>query len=311
MPPTHVVLHPHYPHGVDIYLNSLPGISLERPQDNEGVRSALENGGEVLVTYTWRDDFLTPSLRWIAGTGAGVEQYPLQRLDNLGVSLTTAAGVHSGTVAEHAFALLLSLTRGIGKAVRHMTEQRWIPLIGEELAGKKMVIIGLGRIGEQIAIRSQSWGMEVVGIKRRPEVYEGCLKKVFGLGELQNLCAWADILMISAPATKDGSVMIGAAELKLLGSGWLVNVGRGSLVDSDALVAALTHGKIRGAGLDVTATEPLPRDSPLWTSEKVVLTAHNGGASPAYGARWGEIFSQNLHCFRGEGHWENRLIPVE
>jgi phosphoglycerate dehydrogenase-like enzyme len=298
MSKTRVVLHPAHPYGVDEYLESVPEVRLERPQDDASVAACLQDGAEVLVTYTWREDFLSPSLRWIAGTGAGTEQYPLERLAAHNVTLTTAAGVHSGTVAEHAFALLLALTRRIGEAARHMKETRWVPLVGEEIADKKMVIVGLGRIGEAIAVRAQNWDMEVAGIKKNPDNYVGCLRDVRGPDALADLCAWADILMLAAPAKSDGSAMIGQRELDLLGAGWLVNVGRGSLVDARALISAVTQGRLRGAGLDVTSPEPLPEDSPLWSSPKVVISAHYAGASPGFGARWGRIFSHNLRAFR-------------
>jgi len=309
MQPTRVVLHPKHPHGVDKALEAMDGIDLQRPADDKGVAAALESGAEVLVTYTWQDAFLTPSLRWVAGTGAGAEQYPHDLLREHGVILTTAVGVHSITVAEHAFALLLALTRRIGEAVRHMTEPTWVPMLADELYGKKIAVVGVGRIGEQISRRAQAWGMEVAGLKRRPETYEGCLENVHGPGELDDLCAWADILVVSAPANKDGSPMIGARQLELLGAGWLVNVGRGTLVDCVALVDALAEGALRGAGLDVTNPEPLPVDSPLWSSPKVVLTAHCAGASPHYGDRWAEIFTWNLRAYLEGGSWQNRLVP--
>jgi len=301
-----IVLHPLHPHGIDTYLESVPDIVVERPADNDEVAALLRDGAEVLVTYTWRDDFLPSSLKWIAGTGAGTEQYPLDLLAAHGVTLTTAAGVHSVTVAEHAFALLLSLTRRVGEAVRHMETARWEPLLGDELSGKKMAIIGLGRIGEQIARRAQAFEMEVIGLKRNPASYSGCLAEVRGSDSFHELCAWADIVVLSGPALDDGSALVGARELELLGDGWLINVGRGTLVDGDALVAAITDGKLRGAGLDVTNPEPLPPDSALWRSPKVIITAHDAGASPYYGMRWGRIFSTNLSAFHGGGDWEKR-----
>jgi phosphoglycerate dehydrogenase-like enzyme len=305
-----VVLHPQHPFGVDTFLASVPDIRLERPQNDAGVAQALSDGAEVLVTYTWRDEFLTPSLKWIAGTGAGAEQYPQEVLAERGVTLTTAVGVHSVTVAEHAFALLLALTRRVGEAVRHMTGPRWQPLFGEELLGKKMAVIGLGRIGEQIALRARAFGMEVIGLKRNPDSYTGCLEDVRGLDALDELCDWAEVLVLSAPANADGSPMILKTQLDLLGKGWLVNVGRGSLIDPDALLHAVTYGALKGAGLDVTSPEPLPEESPLWSSPKVVITAHYAGAGPYYGVRWGRIFEQNLAAYRGAGEWENRIIPA-
>src|SRR5258706_9094759 len=125
MPDIHVVLHPHHPPAVDTVLRAMRGIVLHCPADDAGVIRALENGAQVLVTYTWRDAFLTPSLEWVAGTGAGIEQYPLERLASRHVVLTTAAGVHSGCVAEHAFALMLALTRRVRRAARNIAPAPW------------------------------------------------------------------------------------------------------------------------------------------------------------------------------------------
>ncbi|NKE66337.1 D-2-hydroxyacid dehydrogenase [Ramlibacter sp. RBP-2] len=301
----HVVLHPRFPPAVDTALRSMPGVVLHCPADDAGVVRALDAGAQVLATFTWRPEFLRPSLRWIAGTGAGTEQYPLAQFRERGIVLTTAAGVHAECVAEHAFALMLALTRRIGEAVRHMTARRWQALPGEQLAGKKLAIVGLGRIGEQVARRAQPWGLEIMGVKRDPKRYDGCVRDVRGEDQLDAACEWADILLLAAPARPDRSSLLGAGQLERLGRGWLVNVGRGSLVDEPALVRALESGRLRGAGLDVTAVEPLPPESPLWGMPNVVITAHNAGDSPGFGPRWGAIFARNRAAFTGDGEWEN------
>jgi D-2-hydroxyacid dehydrogenase (NADP+) len=302
-----VVLHPKLPPGVADFVRATPGLSIQAPADDDGVASALRQGGQVLVTYTWRPDFLTPSLKWIAGCGTGVEQYPLDTLAAQGVTLANAAGVHAECVSEHAFGLMLALTRRIGEAARHMTRAAWVPLPGEELGGKNLAIVGLGGIGEGVARRAQAWGLSMIGIKRNPAAYQGCLTDVRGTEALGEVCDWADILLLCLPALPDREALVGALELERLGAGWLVNVGRGSLVDEAALVTALQKGSLRGAGLDVTQVEPLPADSPLWSDPRVVLTAHNAGDSPAFGPRWGAIFRHNLAAFEGRGPWRNAV----
>jgi len=305
-----VVLHPAHPPGVDAVLEAQTGVDLVRPADRDGVAKALEGGAEVLVTYTWQDDFLTPSLRWIAGTGAGTEQYPLDVLDSRGIVLTTASGVHASCVAEHAFALLLACTRRLGEAVRNAEQQRWQPLNGDELAGKHLLVVGLGRIGEEFARRCQGWGLSVAGIKRDVSSYRGIVEDVRSPDQLDVLCDWADIVVLTAPANASTRHAIGARQLDALGAGWLVNVGRGGLVDEQALVVALTEGRLRGAGLDVTEVEPLGDDSALWRLPTVVLSAHNAGDSPAYGDRWGQLFAANHAALRGEVPWTNLAKPA-
>ena len=307
MPEIEVVLHPKRPPGVEAFLRGLPRITLHTPADEAGVVRALDAGATVLATYIWRDAYLRPSLRWIAGMGAGIDQYPLDALRARDIALTNAAGVHASCVAEHAFALLLALTRRVGEAVRNMAEHRWQALVGEELGGKKLAIIGLGRIGEEVARRAQSWNLQIVGLKRNPANYHGCVADVRGSDGLAAVCAWADIVLLTAPASPDQRCLIGHSELQHLGAGWIVNVGRGSLIDEGALVQALTTGRLRGAGLDVTLVEPLPVESTLWDLPNVVITAHNGGDSPRFGARWGDQFQRNLAAFAGAGEWVNRI----
>ena len=302
-----VVLHPKLPPGVADFVRRVPGLKLHAPADDEGVASAMQQGAEVLVTYTWRPDFLAPNLKWIAGCGAGIEQYPLASFKTQGVTLTTAAGVHAECVAEHAFALMLALARRIGESVRNMSRAHWVALPGEELGGKKLAIVGLGSIGEGVARRAQAWGLDMVGIKRNPANYTGCLGDVRPPEALPEVCAWADILMLCLPALPGGRVLIGKAELDRLGAGWLINVGRGSLVDEAALADALQQGRLRGAGLDVTQVEPLPASSPLWADPRVVLSAHNAGDSPGFGPRWGKLFAHNLDVFGHGGVWRNAV----
>lgn len=307
MEPIRVVLHPVHPPGVKDVLGDMPNIELLHATDATEVVDALNNGAQVLVTHTWTDAFLKPSLRWIAGTGAGYEQYPLEQFHRRGIVLTTAAGVHATCVAEHAFGLMLACTRRLGESVRNMTECRWEPLIGDEIGGKRLLIVGMGRIGEEVARRAQNWDLSIIGIKRDPTTYSGCLTDVRGPVELRALCKWADIVLLTAPATPQTRNMIGEEELELLGDGWLINVGRGGLVDQNALVKALSTGRLRGAGLDVTTPEPLRPDSPLWKYPNVILSAHNAGNSPNYGGRWGVLFNDNLQAFIGAAQWRNRV----
>ena len=302
-----VVLHHKLPPGVADFLRTVPGLTLHTPADDEAVASAMQQGAEVLVTFTWRPDFLASNLKWVAGCGAGIEQYPLEPFAKHGVVLTTAAGVHADCVAEHAFALMLALTRRIGESVLNMSRAQWLALPGEELNGKKLAIVGLGGIGEGVARRAQAWGIDMVGIKRNPAHYTGCLSDVRPPETLSEVCDWADILMLCLPALPGGRALVGKAELERLGAGWLINVGRGSLVDEAALVDSLQQGRLRGAGLDVTQVEPLPSTSPLWADPRVVLTAHNAGDSPGFGPRWGKLFEHNLDALRHGGVWRNAV----
>lgn len=303
-----VVLHPAGVPGLLEELRQTDGIELVEAADNDDVFHALSARESVLVTYTWQDRFLTEHLRWIQGVGAGYEQYPLDRLDAANVTLTTATGVHV-VVAESAIGLLLSLTRTIAHSVRDMLSRQWIPRDGVELAGSTVGILGLGTIGEEVARRLQGWDVELIGFKRDPSSYNGVVDTVYGPDQLLDLCRKCDVLIVTLPGSDETTHLVGAEELEALGSGWLVNVGRGSVVDEQALAVALTDGKLRGAGLDVFEVEPLPDGSPLWGLPNVVITPHSAGNTPRYGERLARIFRTNLHVHTGgDGSWINRVV---
>jgi phosphoglycerate dehydrogenase-like enzyme len=212
-------------------------------------------------------------------------------------------------VAEGVYGLLLALTRDIAGAARDQQARVWGGEPGPTLAGSTMAIIGLGTIGEAVARRAQGWDLDVIGVKGHPEEYDGVVGEVYGPDRLLDVCARADILVLTLPDTPDTRGLIGAAELEALGRGWLVNVGRGSVVDEAALVEALASGKLAGAGLDVFEQEPLPPESPLWAMPNVVVTPHNLGNSTDYAPRLAEIFAHNLSAYQGTaGWWVNRVV---
>lgn len=303
-----VVLHPAEVPGLVEELRNTPGIALVEAADNDAVSAALSAEGSVLVTYTWQERFLTEGLKWVQGVGAGHEQYPVERFDADGVTLTTATGVHV-VVAESAVGLLLALMRNIAHSIRDATTHIWQPRDGVELAGSTVGIVGLGTIGEAFAERMQGWDVNLIGCKRDPSKYRGVVEKVYGPDRLLDLCRESDILVVTLPGSVETQHMIGQAQLEALGAGWLVNVGRGSVVDERALVAALVDGELLGAGLDVFEVEPLPNTSPLWDLENVVITPHSAGSTPRYGERLAKIFRHNLNVFAGgDGRWINRVV---
>ena len=301
------VLHPASVPGLAEEVAATPGVELVEAVNDDDVEAALADGAPILLTYTWHERFLKPGLKWVQGVGAGFEQYPLHDFDREGIVLTTATGVHV-CVAEGAFGLLLALTRRIADAVRDAQRREWIVREGPELAGSTIGIIGLGTIGEAFAKRAQGWDVELIGFKRHPEQYKGVVPRVFGPDKLLEVCRLSDVLVITMPGSADTHHLIGVEELDALGEGWLINVGRGSVVNEQALVAALASGRLRGAGLDVFEVEPLPASSTLWDMPNVVITPHSAGNTPRYGERLGRIFRQNLLAFQDGMTWVNRVV---
>lgn len=303
-----VVLHPAGVPGLDEELRNIQGIRLVEAADNDAVYDALSSEDSILLTYTWQDRFLTDGLKWVQGVGAGYEQYPLEQFDAAEVTLTTATGVHV-VVAESAVGMLLALMRNIAHSIRDTSKRVWQPRDGVELAGSTIGIVGLGTIGEEFARRMQGWDVNLIGFKRDPGSYSGVVETVYGPDQLLDLCRESDVLVITLPGSEATQHIIGREQLEALGAGWLVNVGRGSVVDEDALVGVLTDGELRGAGLDVFEVEPLPTTSPLWDLENVVITPHSAGNTPRYGERLAKIFRHNLDVYNGaDAPWINRVV---
>lgn len=300
-----IVLHPDHNRSVGAAFRQAEDLEIVTPGIDEVAAELADSG--VLVTYVWEDSYLTESLRWVQSISVGVDQYPIERLRTAGVVLTSARGVHGPQVSEHAFGLLLALTRGIGRSMRNAEERIWRPIPGVEIAGMTLGILGLGAIGEAIAEKAVAWGMRVIGTKSDVAGYGGAALEVFPPSETLTVFEAADAVVSVLPDTEETRGLVTAECLGAMDGGWFVNVGRGTVVEEEILLDALASGAVAGAGLDVFDPEPLPAESPLWSHPRVVLTNHTAGLSPHYGARLLGIFRQNLDALDGSGIWVNRV----
>jgi len=224
---------------------------------------------------------------------AGYEEFlPLVRP---GVTLCNAAGLHDTSTAELALALTLASGRHLDDFARNQSTGTWRFTWGRALADQRVLIVGYGRIGEAIERRLQ--GFEVASITRVARRRRPGPPAVHPVGELHRLLPQADVAILIAPHTPETDRMIGARELALLPDGaLLVNVARGKLVDTDALVAEVSAGRIRAA-LDVTDPEPLPAGHPLWRLPGVLISPHVGGASSAFFPRADRLIAAQLARF--------------
>ena len=299
-----------HPPGFFDLVADTPGVGVTLATDEDGIVAALEAGAGGLVTYRWDDRFLVDRLVWVQSVSAGVGHLPVDEFSARGIVLTSARGAHSAAVAEHAIALLLAVTRGIGRAMRDIPGRRWTwgrPLV--EVGGTTVGVLGLGYVGEEVARLARGLGMRVIGTKAHPDGYVGLAERVLGPDGTREVCAEADVVVVALPDGAADGPVVGAPELAALEGGVLVNVGRGSAVDEGALVEALRTGRLRGAGLDVFQVEPLPPDSPLWDMENVVITPHTAWASDRLPGRLAARFRHNAAVFAtGEGDWEDRRV---
>jgi phosphoglycerate dehydrogenase-like enzyme len=217
--------------------------------------------------------------------------------------LTSTSGIHAIQMTEHIFALLLALARELPRAMRLQEGCEWIHQSRHEhlfeLAGKTMLLIGVGAIGQRTARVAAAMDMRVLGVRRNPTLGAPAVDAMFGPGQLVDLLPQADVIVLTVPLTTETRGMIGEPELRAMRStAYLINVGRGGTVDEEVLARALREGWIAGAGLDVFETEPLPEDSPLWGLDRVIITSHYAGVTPHYHERALEIFLENLQRYQ-------------
>ena len=239
-------------------------------------------------------------LKWVQSYSAGVETYLSPEMKASDIVLTNAKIIQGPNIADHAMALLLAFTRGMYRAVAARPQEG--AARGEyrliELTGKTAVVIGVGGIGMQIAVRAHAFGMNVIGVDPKDISYTPVLSKVVPPDRLNEVLPLADVVFVSAPHTPQSEGMVGPQQFELMKKGaYFIAVSRGKLYSSEALVKALDSRKIAGAGLDVTNPEPLPKGHPLWKFENVIITPHVAGQSDLVQGRRIELIQENVRRF--------------
>lgn len=275
-------------------------VTVIKTENQDQVRDVI---GEVDIVFGGIDPSLfegASRIRWIQCPAAGVDGTLTPQLAASEVILTSAKGYVGVHLAEHAMALLLALTRGIGRAVRSADwGQKW-PIRNDswELLGRTMGIVGLGGTGRELAVRASAFGMHLLAVDPEPVETPDCIESCWSMDRFGDLLEQSDVVAVCAPLTPETEGMFDRdAFRRMQPHALLVNVTRGRIVDEDALLEALREGWIGGAGLDVTPVEPLPSDHPLWKMDNVVITPHTAGASPERDRRTTELFCLNLRRF--------------
>jgi len=239
-------------------------------------------------------------LRWIQVQAGGMDSFVFPELRDSPIVLTSAKIVKGPAMADHAMGLLLVLTRQIWRGVEARERGEWSdggyrPI---ELYGKTALIVGLGGAGTQIAERAFAAGMRVIATDPKDIPVMRAVERVERPERLADLIPLADVIFVAAPLTEQTQGLFGERAFARMKRGvFLVNVSRGGLVDTDALVRALRDGRVAGAGLDVVDPEPLPPDHPLWKMENVVVTPHVAGRSDNGPARRSELIIENARRF--------------
>jgi D-2-hydroxyacid dehydrogenase (NADP+) len=271
----------------------------------------------LVVSGLWRNELIAacPKLRFVQSVSAGTDQYDKAAFSAAGIRLASAQGANERAVSEHAIALILALTRQIHLARDNQMQSTWRPMIGDrarredELGGKTLVIVGLGRIGLRLAALAAAFGLRVIGVRRQPAPQPN-VQAIVRPDQLHEVLGQADIVALTCPLTPETEGLIDKAALAAMKpSALLINVARGKVVDEAALLAALIENRIAGAGLDCFHDEPLPAASPFWTLPQVIVTPHSAGETRAYESNVVDLLVENLaRLARGEAGLRNQIV---
>ena len=277
------------------------------------LRSAPSPTAFITSNTTWDDAYLAglEDGDWITSVGSGYDSIPLKALEDAGVTFTNSPGVNAPQIGEQVFAMAFTYTRRLWTLREQQREHVWSRPFGDltDLAGDVCCVVGLGHVGEAVAERAIAFEMTVRGVKRRPDEYDGVADEVYGPDLLATALEDSRLVVLAVPLTEETRHMIGASELAATASdAILVNVARGPVLETDALLAALEDDALRAACLDVTEPEPLPADSPLWDRRDVLVTPHTAGLSEKYASRFLDRFDAQYERWRHGEELNHRLV---
>ncbi|WP_342438586.1 D-2-hydroxyacid dehydrogenase [Paenibacillus sp. FSL L8-0436] len=288
-----------------LILDAAPGYTLTLGNAKNPDLELLANA-EIVIGWGKgiSDTLLRPDspLRWVQTWSAGVEKLPLDRLEERGILLTNASGVHAEPITAVIFGFMLLFTRNLHTAVRNQQNRRWHSEGNEsELTGKTAVIAGTGSIGSETARIAKAFRMKTIGISRSGKPVAD-FDQVYTTDELPDAVRQGDFVINTLPLTDETQGLFNAEIFSNCKQGaYYINIGRGATTHTEDLMAALKSGQLAGAGLDVFETEPLPQDHPLWGMEQVVITPHCAGTTDRYADRIVDIFTDNLQSYLQDG----------
>lgn len=257
------------------------------------------------------DISLFPNLKWIQLLSAGINQVPLDKVQNQNIILTNNRGGYSIPIAEWTIMRILEMLKNSREFYKQQEEKIWkMDTSLLELYGKNVGFIGTGSIAQETAKRLKAFGVNIIGFNfsgRNAEYFD----EIYKIGEIENLASKLDILVIAAPYTKETHHLVDEKVFNSMKDGvYLVNIARGSIIDELALIENLENGKVRKAALDVFEEEPLPENNPLWSMDNVLISPHNSWASEMNFRRRYEIAYENMKRYINNEELVN-VVDVE
>jgi glyoxylate/hydroxypyruvate reductase A len=282
------------------------GAPLTRSPEEQARWEALLAEAEILFDFdhTGAKELpeRAPRVRWVQATSAGIGQFVRrQGYDRMDAVFTTASGVHSRPLAEYVLMSMLQVVKRAGLAREQQAAHRWERFATGELTGQTLGIVGLGRIGREVARLARAFDMRVIATKRHTEGEDAAklgVDSLYPWTALHDLLAASDYVVLVCPHTPETEGLIDAAALAAMKPGAaLINIARGAVVDEPALIEALRSGQVGHAALDVAAVEPLPADSPLWDMAQVSIYPHSASTSARENERLTDLFCENLRRY--------------
>jgi D-2-hydroxyacid dehydrogenase (NADP+) len=294
------------------------GIRCFELRSYEELQARIGDADVLVISGLWRNELIenAAKLRFIQSISAGTDQYARDALRERGIRLASAQGANERAVAEHAIALMLALARQLPQSRDNQARRRWRGMISDpaqredELSGKTLLIVGLGRIGSRLAALARGFGIRVVATKRNAAVAAEAADLVLAQDRLLELVPHADFVALTCPLTPNTELLFGAAAFQAMKpTAFLINVARGRVINEPALIDALQHGRIAGAALDCFWEEPLPESSPLWALPNVLITPHTAGETRRYEDNVIDLLLENLgRLWRGERELKNQVV---
>ena len=258
------------------------------------------------AAYTWiltaQELAQAAKLRWVHTSAVAVETLCLPELFARSIAVSNTRGVQAIPIAEHVMAVALALAKQLPFALDNQRQARWAQneFVEERLPWllhrRTLGLVGVGTIGSEVARRAASFGMRVIALRRRPAYgVIGHVDRVYGIADLADFLGQCDVLVIAAPLTPEAEGLMGKPQFAQLPKGAVViNVGRAKIIDTAALIDALTSGHLRGASLDVFPQEPLPPDHPLWQTPNLIVTPHTSGFRQGHWEEVVELYGDNI-----------------
>ena len=287
-----------------------PEVTFEVCKDRDEMKASLKDA-DAWITVPCNEELLenAKKLKWVQSLRAGVDNYPLAALDEKGIMLTSAKGIHRIHMAEYAIGMMIMMARNVHVINSNRNLNKWERNIPQdEINGKTLCILGLGMIGRELAKKASLMGMRVLGVKRNSEPVE-YVDEVYTPGQMEEFLPQSDYVVNLMPYTPATDKIIDRKYFsRMKRSSVFLNLGRGRTVNEKDLIEVLQKGRIKGLIADVYYDEPLPEDSPLWTMENAILTPHICGESVHYLEKSLEVIRPNLKSFlTGQGEMINQV----